>query len=110
MRKKKKDKLMVQRPLETRTIKEEPTYPGGGRDSSHKKTRGMKTISKQSLEPLKFVPQEVNSQEYVYVTIEIGEWMKIEEHKIEEVQEDQIDPTLELQQQEQTQITSLLQS
>jgi hypothetical protein len=46
MRKKKKDKLMVQRPLETRTIKEEPTYPGGGRDSSHKKTRGMKTISK----------------------------------------------------------------
>ncbi len=56
----------------------------------------MKYVSEHTLKPLKFVPQEGNSQEYGFVTIEIGEQIQIEEHKTKEVQEDHIDPTSEL--------------
>ncbi len=58
----------------------------------------MKYALEHTLEPLEFILHEVSSQEYAYVGIEIGEWIQIEEQKTQEVQEDQIEPTLELQQ------------
>jgi hypothetical protein len=70
----------------------------------------MKNVSKQSLKPLESIPHEVSSQEYVFATTCIGEHMQTKEHKIEEVHEDQIDPTLKLQQLEQIWITLVLQS
>ncbi len=70
----------------------------------------MKYVSEHSLEQLKYVAQEVNFQEYGSTSIEIGEQIQIEEHTIQELQENHIDPTSKLQQQEHTQITSNLQS
>ncbi len=60
----------------------------------------MKYVSEQSLELLKFVPQKVSSQEYGYATTNVKEHVQIEEHRIQKLQEDHIDPTLKLQQQE----------
>ncbi len=68
----------------------------------------MKNVSKYSLKPLESIPHEVSSQQYVFATIKIGKQMQTKEHKIEAVHEDQIDPTLELQQLEKIQITSFL--
>ncbi len=68
----------------------------------------MKYVSQRILKPLEFVPQKVSSHEYGSAAIKIGEQIQIEEHIIEKLQKDQIDPTLKLQQQEHTQITSYL--
>ncbi len=57
----------------------------------------MKYVSKQSLEPFELIPQEVSSQEYGSIIIEIGQQIQTKEHKIKEVHEDQIDPTSKLQ-------------
>jgi len=60
-------------PSKTRTIKEEPIDLKRGRDSSQKEVGGMKNVSKHSLKPLKSIPHEFSSQEYVFATTEIGE-------------------------------------
>ncbi len=65
----------------------------------------MKNVSKQTLKLLEFVPHEFSSQEYGSIATKIGEHIQTKEHKIEKVHEDHIDPTLDLQKQEQTQIT-----
>lgn len=56
----------------------------------------MKYVLEFFLEQLKYVPHEVSSQEYGYATIEIKEQIQTKEHITQEVQEDQIDPTLKL--------------
>ncbi len=69
----------------------------------------MTYASEQTLEPIKYVLQEVSSQEYAFAAIEIREQIQNEEHKTQEIQQKQIDLASKLQQQEQTQITSKLQ-
>ncbi len=56
----------------------------------------MKKILEQIFKPIEFVPQEVSSQEYGSTVTKIGEQIQNEEHTIEELQEDQIDPTSKL--------------
>jgi hypothetical protein len=45
----------------------------------------MKYVSKYSLKQLKFVPQEVNSQDYGFTTIDIRKQIQIEEHRTKEI-------------------------
>ncbi len=52
--------------------------------------------SKQTLEPTKFILQEVSYHEYAFATTKIGEQIQIQEHKIQEVQQDQIELTSQL--------------
>ncbi len=56
----------------------------------------MKNILEQKFKPIKYVPQEVSSQEYGSTATKIGKQIQNEEHTIEKLQEDQIDPTSKL--------------
>ncbi len=56
----------------------------------------MKNVSKQTLKAFEILPQKVNSQEYEVATIEVKDQIQTKEHVIEELQENQIDPTLDL--------------
>jgi hypothetical protein len=49
----------------------------------------MTYASKQTLEPIKSILQEVSSHEYAFATTKIGEQIQIEEHITQEVQQDQ---------------------
>ncbi len=60
-------------PSNIKTTEEEPVDLRKGRDNSQKEVGGMRYVLKQSPEPLKSVPQEVSSQEYGSIIIEIGE-------------------------------------
>ncbi len=71
----------------------------GGKDNLENKA------TKQTLEQVKFILQEVNSQEYASTTTKIGEQIQLEEHIIQEDQQDQIELMSKLQEQDQTQIT-----
>ncbi len=72
----------------------------GGKDNPKKEA------TKQIIELVKFILQEVNCQEYVFATIEIGEQMQHEEHIIQKDQQGQIELMSKLQQLDQTHITS----
>ncbi len=73
------------------TLEEERIVP-------HRQACGMTYALKQTLKLIKFVFEEVSYQEYASITIEIGEQIQTKEHRIQEVQQDQIELTLELQQ------------
>ncbi len=80
--------------------RKELAYLKGGRDRSQKEVGGMKYVAEYSLEQLEFVLQEVNSPDYGSATTKIGKQIQIEDHITQEIQEDKIGSTSELQQQE----------
>jgi hypothetical protein len=45
----------------------------------------VKHALKQILEPIKFVVHDINSQEYAFATIKMGEQIQTEEQKIQEI-------------------------
>jgi hypothetical protein len=49
----------------------------------------MTYASKQTLEPIESILQEVSYHEYAFTTTKIGEQIQIEEHRTQEVQQDQ---------------------
>ncbi len=60
-------------PSSTRIIEEEPGDLRGGKDRPKKEANGKTYASKQTLEPIKFVVQNVSSQEYASIEIKIRE-------------------------------------
>ncbi len=67
-------------PLSTKIEKGEPTNLKGGKDNPQREVGGMTYASKQILEPIKSILQEVSYHEYAFVTTKIGEQIQIEEH------------------------------
>jgi hypothetical protein len=83
-------------------VVEEPRDLRGGKDSPEREA------VEQILEQVKFVLQEVNSQEYVSTATKIGEQIQLEESIIQQDQQGQIKHVSKLQQRDQTHITSNL--
>jgi hypothetical protein len=95
--KKKKGNINGVGPLGIRTEEGESTNLKGGKDNPQREVSGMTYASEETLEPIKFILQEVSSQEYATIAIEIGEQIQIKEHRIQEVQQDQTKLTSQLQ-------------
>lgn len=62
----------------------------GGNESPNKVATNKTYTSEQILEPIESIVQDVNSQEYAFIAIEMGEQIPTKEQRIQEFQLDQI--------------------